>query len=343
MTQLYTVYEGCASSKSRERRILSIEGSSRVTARSLRCADAIRESHRDEFQHISLLGMNKEHRQERKARLALVLAQGRSVAAWAHENHVPRSTAYRWAGQPEVRAAAESSRRRACNRVLGRLARRAYFESYQVVKLAESAESEPVRLRALRSIYWSLVIGHWSLVSWSFERPRPLARLHCFPKATETQALRLTPEPAMSRRLHRRLNALRRAQCQPNALRCARAGHAPFDCAQGPATPQTGHVHQWTYAGKLQKRRQFVSFSLERKTRFRVVSDPRIPFRHSRIQCDRPVFWRFPRLMAPRVPSAPDPFGRCSLRPEGKMALQAPIGGPMSARGNGVPMGARNG
>jgi transposase len=96
--------------------------------------------------------MTKEYRQERKARLALALAQGRSVAAWAIENHVPRSTAYRWAGQPEVRAAAESSRRRACNRVLGRLARRAYCESYQVVKLAESAESEPVRLRALRSI-----------------------------------------------------------------------------------------------------------------------------------------------------------------------------------------------
>ena len=97
--------------------------------------------------------MTKEQRQERKARLALALVQGRSVAAWAHENHVPRSTAYRWAGQPDVQAAAESSRRRACNRVLGRLARRAYCECYQVAKLAECAESESVRLRALRSIF----------------------------------------------------------------------------------------------------------------------------------------------------------------------------------------------
>jgi hypothetical protein len=97
--------------------------------------------------------MTKELRQERKTALALAIAQGRSVALWARDNHVPRSTAYRWAGQPEVRATAESSRRRVRNRALGRMARRAYRASYQVATLAESAESESVRLRALQSIF----------------------------------------------------------------------------------------------------------------------------------------------------------------------------------------------
>jgi hypothetical protein len=97
--------------------------------------------------------MTKELPQERKAGLALAIAQGRSVAVWARDNHVPRSTAYRWAGQPEVRASAESRRRRARNRALGRMARRGYCASYGVATLAECAGSESVRLRALRSIF----------------------------------------------------------------------------------------------------------------------------------------------------------------------------------------------
>jgi hypothetical protein len=60
--------------------------------------------------------------------------------------------AYRCAGQPEVGASAESSRR-ARNRALGRMARRAYCASYRVAALAECAESESARLRALRSIF----------------------------------------------------------------------------------------------------------------------------------------------------------------------------------------------
>jgi hypothetical protein len=96
--------------------------------------------------------MTKELRQEKKTQLALAIAQGRSVALWARDNHVPRSTACRWASQPEVRAAAETCRRRARDRALGRMARQAYWESYRIAKLARVAESEPVKLQALRSI-----------------------------------------------------------------------------------------------------------------------------------------------------------------------------------------------
>jgi hypothetical protein len=96
--------------------------------------------------------MTTELRQQRKAGLALAIAQGRSVALWARDNLVPRSTAYRWACQPEVRASAESCRRRAQDRALGRMANRAYWACYRVATLARDAESESVRLRALRSV-----------------------------------------------------------------------------------------------------------------------------------------------------------------------------------------------
>ena len=96
--------------------------------------------------------MTKELRHQRKAGLALAIAQGRSVALWAHDNDVPRSTAYRWACQPDVRASAESCHRRAQDRALGRMANRAYWAGYRVATLARDAESEAVRLRALRSV-----------------------------------------------------------------------------------------------------------------------------------------------------------------------------------------------
>jgi hypothetical protein len=97
--------------------------------------------------------MTRELRRKAKIQLALAIAQGRPVALWARDNQVPRSTAYRWASQPEVRAVAESLRRRARNCALGRIASRAYWASYEVATLAESTESESVRLRALRSIF----------------------------------------------------------------------------------------------------------------------------------------------------------------------------------------------
>jgi hypothetical protein len=96
--------------------------------------------------------MTRELRHKTKIQLALAIAQGRSVALWARDNRVPRSTAYRWASQPEVRAAAESRRRRARKGALARMAGRAYWASYKVATLAEGAGSESVRLRALRSI-----------------------------------------------------------------------------------------------------------------------------------------------------------------------------------------------
>jgi len=87
-----------------------------------------------------------------KTQLALAIAQGTSIAAWARENHVPRRTACRWASEPKIRAAVESYRRRAIDRAIGRLARRVTWATDGIAKLAKGAESESVRLTALRAI-----------------------------------------------------------------------------------------------------------------------------------------------------------------------------------------------
>jgi len=98
------------------------------------------------------LPRNEELPQKQKTQLALALAQGVTVAAWARGNRVPRRTAYRWAADPNVRATAESCRRHALDRAVGRMATRATWAVDQIVALGASAESESVKLRALRAV-----------------------------------------------------------------------------------------------------------------------------------------------------------------------------------------------
>jgi hypothetical protein len=96
--------------------------------------------------------MPGESRQSRKTQLALALAQGYSVAKWARTNEVPLRTAYSWANEPKVRAAVESCRRRALDRAVGRMARRATWAADKIADLAKDAQSESVKLSALRAI-----------------------------------------------------------------------------------------------------------------------------------------------------------------------------------------------
>src|SRR4029077_17817283 len=75
------------------------------------------------------------------------------VAAWALANEVPKRTAYRWASEPEVRAAIESCRRRALDRAVGGMAKRATWAAGQIAKLGKDAASESVKVAALRAIF----------------------------------------------------------------------------------------------------------------------------------------------------------------------------------------------
>jgi hypothetical protein len=96
---------------------------------------------------VSIHAMTKELRQQTKTGLAWAIA-----GLWARVNHVPRSTAFRWAGEPEVRATAGTCLGRAWNCALGRMANRANSASYQVAALARVAKSDSVKLWAPRSI-----------------------------------------------------------------------------------------------------------------------------------------------------------------------------------------------
>jgi hypothetical protein len=92
--------------------------------------------------------MPEEVRIDKKSSLALAIARGQSIDAWAKKNEVPRSTAFRWASDPKVRREVEASRRQA----IGRLSSVALKAADGIVRLAREAESESVQLRAWRAI-----------------------------------------------------------------------------------------------------------------------------------------------------------------------------------------------
>jgi hypothetical protein len=60
-------------------------------------------------------------------RLAMAVAQGKSITAWARQNGVPRRTAQRWAAEPDVRRQVEDWRRRVLDRALGYMAGRSMW------------------------------------------------------------------------------------------------------------------------------------------------------------------------------------------------------------------------
>jgi hypothetical protein len=88
-----------------------------------------------------------------KDRLAIALAQGASIKAWARAQKVPPPTVYRWASDPEVRREVESHRRRAIDRAVGLMSKRTAWAANGIAKLAETSASDSVKLGAFRSIF----------------------------------------------------------------------------------------------------------------------------------------------------------------------------------------------
>jgi hypothetical protein len=97
--------------------------------------------------------MSEQEREIRKSQLAIAIAQGGSVAEWARANSVPRSTAYKWANEREFRRQVEACRRQSIDQAVDYLAKLTPWAAARIAELAESADSESVRLRALRAIF----------------------------------------------------------------------------------------------------------------------------------------------------------------------------------------------
>ena len=92
-----------------------------------------------------------------KLQLAIALAKGGSMSAWARANGVPKATAQRWSQEPEVRAEIDAFRRRAITRALGVFTLNARWAAKEICGLAKSAESESVKLRALRAVLGDMI------------------------------------------------------------------------------------------------------------------------------------------------------------------------------------------
>jgi hypothetical protein len=101
--------------------------------------------------------MNIRNNRDQKAALALAMATGRTVRAWAKEHDVPERTAYKWARSPEVQKQVRRIRRRAIDRAIGRLSRNAAAAAQQIANLAKGAESESVKLQASRAVLADLM------------------------------------------------------------------------------------------------------------------------------------------------------------------------------------------
>jgi hypothetical protein len=87
----------------------------------------------------------------------MAMAAGGTVAAWARDNQVPERTAYTWSRSPEVRTQVRRIRRRALDRAIGRLSRHAAAVADRIATLADSAQSQAVRLQAARAVLADLM------------------------------------------------------------------------------------------------------------------------------------------------------------------------------------------
>ncbi len=90
--------------------------------------------------------------EDKKTKLAVAIARGHSVIAWARKNGVPERTAFRWAKDRKVRETSDTWRRTVLNQAIGRMVRRSAAAADGIERLAREADSESVRLRAWRAI-----------------------------------------------------------------------------------------------------------------------------------------------------------------------------------------------
>jgi len=102
--------------------------------------------------------MAGENRESKKALLALAVAQGVKINAWARANGVSTGTAYRMSCKPEFRKAVQDIRRRALDRAVGQMTNRSMWAALGISRFAKTAESESVRLKSCRAILAEIVL-----------------------------------------------------------------------------------------------------------------------------------------------------------------------------------------
>ena len=121
--------------------------------------------------------------QNKKSDLAMVIARGGSVIAWAKKNEVAERTAFYWAKDPKVREEVEEWRRHSFDQALGRMNSRSRKAADGIFKLASGAESEAVQLRA-----WRTMLSDQMAMAEHSTLDRRMLELEGFVKARQTGA-----------------------------------------------------------------------------------------------------------------------------------------------------------
>ena len=101
--------------------------------------------------------MSKINNRDRKAALALAMATGGTVKAWADANAVPHRTAYSWSKCPEVLHQVDAVRRQMVDQAVGRLCEHALAAADRIARLLNDANSEAVQLQAARAVLADLM------------------------------------------------------------------------------------------------------------------------------------------------------------------------------------------
>jgi hypothetical protein len=101
--------------------------------------------------------MAGEDRVSRKNQFALALAQGIPIARWARDNQITKRTAYRWAREENVQKAVDDCRRRAIDRAIGQMTKKATWAVGRMTDLAQTADSESVQLSAVKALLGNLM------------------------------------------------------------------------------------------------------------------------------------------------------------------------------------------
>ena len=102
--------------------------------------------------------MSKRNNQIQKANLALAMAAGSTVKAWADANGVAERTARTWSHSKEVLDQVEAIRREVLDRTVGRLSDNATAAADEIARLFREASSEAVRLQAARAVLAELMV-----------------------------------------------------------------------------------------------------------------------------------------------------------------------------------------
>jgi hypothetical protein len=98
-----------------------------------------------------------KHNRQKREHLALHVACGGSVAAFAREQEIPRRTCYLWTKEPGFVSKTAGYRDKILDKLVGRLAKLGGKAVSGISVLASKSESESIRLAACRAILSDLI------------------------------------------------------------------------------------------------------------------------------------------------------------------------------------------